>query len=76
MAVVVGFHCDVTSCYELVQPRPAAAAESGVCGRGNAVGLTSILYRRQFFQVLHENGEVRCMLKALRVYVGCKVGTE
>ena len=49
MAVVVGFHCDVTSCYELAQPRPAAAAESGVCGRGNAVGLTSILYRRQFF---------------------------
>ena len=33
-------------------PRPAAAAASSACGRGNAVGLTSIFDRRQLFQVL------------------------
>ena len=30
---------------------PAAAAEPIACGRGNAVGLTSILDRGQFFPV-------------------------
>jgi len=33
------------------RPRSAAAAESSVYGRGNAVGLTSILHWRQFFIV-------------------------
>ena len=31
--------------YGVARPRPAAAAESNMCGRGN--GLTSILHRRQ-----------------------------
>ena len=36
----------------MARPKPAAAAESSECGRGNAVGLTSIfLDRRQFFLV-------------------------
>jgi len=49
-AAVVGFHCNVTSC-ELarVKAEPTAEAKFGVCGRGNAVGLTSILDRVQFF---------------------------
>jgi len=41
MAVVVGFHFDVISCepaYGMARPRPAAAAESSACGRGQAVG--------------------------------------
>ena len=33
----------------VAQPRPADAAESSACGRGNAVGLTSILDQGQFF---------------------------
>jgi len=32
--------------------RPAAAAESSDCGRGNAVGLTSILDLRQFLVLI------------------------
>ena len=33
----------------MARPAPAAAAESSACGRGDAVGLTSIFDRRQFF---------------------------
>ena len=33
--------------YGVARPRPAAAAESNMCGRGNMVGPTSILHRRQ-----------------------------
>jgi len=51
-AVIVGFHCHVISCAieacGLVRPRSATAAESSACGRGNVVGLTSILDRGQF----------------------------
>jgi len=54
MAVVASFHCDVIIC-ELarlsVQRGAAEASGSGgssTCGRGNAVGLTSILDRWQF----------------------------
>jgi len=50
MAVVVGFHCNVVSCelaWRGVQhgaaETTAAAAESSAYGRGNVVGLTSIL---------------------------------
>ena len=33
----------------MAQPRPAVAAESSACGRGRAVGQTSILDLGQFF---------------------------
>jgi len=33
-------------------PRPVAAAEFSACGRGNAVGLTSILGRGQFLVLI------------------------
>ena len=33
----------------VVRPKPAAAVESNTCGRGNAVGLISILDRGEFF---------------------------
>jgi len=33
----------------VARPRPATAAESSTCGRGNAVGRTSILDRGKFF---------------------------
>jgi len=46
-AVVVGFHCNVVA-----WPRPAAAANSSARGRGNAVGLTSVLERGQFFSYI------------------------
>ena len=53
-AAVVGFHCNVTSCgLALVKAEPTAEAKFGVCGRGNAVGLTSILDRVQFFLLLY-----------------------
>ena len=34
----------------------ASAAESSVCGHGNAVGLTSVLHRGLFFIVSAETG--------------------
>ena len=46
---IVGFRSDVISC-ELARRgmrRDAAAAESSACGRGNAVGLTSIHHQEQ-----------------------------
>jgi len=43
-AVVVGFHFNVISCHSAAMP----TAESSACGRGNAVGLTSILDRGSF----------------------------
>jgi len=51
MVVVIGFHCDVNSCEAcgVAQPRSAAAAESSAFGRGNAVGLISVLDWGQFF---------------------------
>jgi len=53
VAVVVSFHCDVISC-ELSRRgvrrgTAEAAAQSSACGRGNAVGLTSIMDRGKFF---------------------------
>ena len=33
------------------RPRPAAASESSACGRGNAVGLTTILDLGQFLDI-------------------------
>jgi len=51
MVVVIGFHCDVNSCEacSVAQPRSAAAAESSAFGRGNAVGLISVLDWGSFF---------------------------
>jgi len=55
MAAVVRFHYDLSSVQltmrggGVARPRPAAADETSVCGRGIVVGLTSILDRRQFF---------------------------
>ena len=52
VAVVVSFHCDVISC-ELsrrgVRRGAAEAGRSPARGRGNAVGLTSIMDRGKFF---------------------------
>ena len=54
IVVVVGFHCDVIICELVVGvvrhgAAETAAAKSIARGRGNAVGLTSILDQRQFF---------------------------
>jgi len=53
MAVLVGFHCAVINgklAWRGVR-RGSAEAGSSACGRVNAVGLTSILRRGQFFLV-------------------------
>jgi len=39
--------------------RPRPAAEFSACGRGNTVGLTSILDGGQFFELLLFHGFVR-----------------
>jgi len=49
VAVVVSFHCDVISCELSRRGAAEAAAQSSACGRGNAVGLTSIIDRGKFF---------------------------
>jgi len=52
--IVVDFYCDVIDC-ELARSgvrrgaATPAAAESSACGRGHAVGLTSIFNPGQFF---------------------------
>ena len=46
----------------MTRPRPAMAAESNACGHGNAVGQTSIVYRRHdsvLFSVLRAVGVVK-----------------
>jgi len=52
----------------MTRPRPpAAAAESSACWRGNAVDLTSIRDRRQFFKfydIVLESFEKNELLKA------------
>jgi len=65
MAVVVGFHCDVISCEAcgVARPRPAAAAESSACGRGNEVGLTSVLDRRQLSSIVS--------VRLVQISLGC-----
>jgi len=51
IVVVVGFHAEAVSC-ELARARwGGRAAESSACGRGNVVGLTSILDRGQLYLV-------------------------
>ena len=51
MAVAVGFDGDVISCELARRGVRHGAAEASARERGNAVGLTSILDRRQFFIV-------------------------
>ena len=55
VAVVVSFHCDVISCQlsrrGVRRGAAEAAAQSSACGRGNAVGVTSIMDRGKFFLV-------------------------
>jgi len=53
MVIVVGFHCEACG---VARPRPAAVAESSACGRGNAVGLTSILDRGQYSSHTSDDG--------------------
>ena len=46
MAIVVSLHCDVISC-KLLWRRSTCG--SSTCGRGNVVGLTSLVWKWQFF---------------------------
>ena len=59
----------------VVLPRPAAMAESSACERGNDVGQTSILDRRQFLQFAYCSEFIKRTSPCSASYISCQRGT-